>query len=279
VSTRTAGTTWKLTHGPIRFRPGAGNGRTTWPSSTTIRSAPCKTCSSSQRPCRRTSACPSAARGRSNPIAAWLEASGARILVALGPHPVLDIWQKALQLRERVPGLKLVRVAPPGTPAEDGQRQADRHAALDPCGRHARLQPERLHGRRRSAGDVAGWPAHTSHGAGLLAPGGAMPRQIGGCGPTWVGTVLGIPLVGVDISAVRAGLCPGPGPLPVRGQGRGCQCLTPLSGSPPTGPGRAPATSTAATAHRPVARARPADRAGGSQPPGPRRRCGAARRC
>ncbi len=48
-------------------------------------------------------------------IAALLEASGARILVALGPHPVLDIWQKALQLRERVPGLTLVRVAPPGT--------------------------------------------------------------------------------------------------------------------------------------------------------------------
>lgn len=46
-------------------------------------------------------------------IAALLEASGARILVALGPHPVLDIWQKALQLRERVPGLTLIRVAPP----------------------------------------------------------------------------------------------------------------------------------------------------------------------
>ena len=32
-------------------------------------------------------------------IAALLEASDARILVALGPHPVLDIWQKALALR------------------------------------------------------------------------------------------------------------------------------------------------------------------------------------
>lgn len=61
-------------------------------------------------------------------IAALLEASGARILVALGPHPVLDIWQKALQLRDRVPGLTLVRVAPPGTPAEDGV--VDFHAAL-----------------------------------------------------------------------------------------------------------------------------------------------------
>ncbi|MEO7246109.1 MAG: AMP-binding protein [Rubrivivax sp.] len=61
-------------------------------------------------------------------IAALLEASGARILVALGPHPVLDIWQKALQLRERVPGLVLVRVAPPGTPAEPGV--VDFHTAL-----------------------------------------------------------------------------------------------------------------------------------------------------
>ena len=32
-------------------------------------------------------------------IAGLLEASGARILVALGPHPALDIWQKALALR------------------------------------------------------------------------------------------------------------------------------------------------------------------------------------
>jgi fatty-acyl-CoA synthase len=52
------------------------------------------------------------------PIAALLEASGARILVALGPHPALDIWQKALALRDRVPGLTLLRVAPPGTPLE-----------------------------------------------------------------------------------------------------------------------------------------------------------------
>ncbi|AOW15483.1 acyl-CoA synthetase [Hydrogenophaga crassostreae] len=61
-------------------------------------------------------------------IAALLEASGARILVALGPHPVLDIWQKALAVRERVPGLTLVRVAPPTAPAEQGV--IDFHAAM-----------------------------------------------------------------------------------------------------------------------------------------------------
>lgn len=51
-------------------------------------------------------------------IAALLQASGVRVLVALGPHPVLDIWQKALQLRAQLPGLTLVRVAAPGTPPE-----------------------------------------------------------------------------------------------------------------------------------------------------------------
>jgi len=61
-------------------------------------------------------------------IAGLLEASGANILVALGPHPVLDIWQKALALREKVPGLTVLRVAPPGTPAVDGV--LDFHGAL-----------------------------------------------------------------------------------------------------------------------------------------------------
>ena len=62
------------------------------------------------------------------PIAELLKASGARILVALGPDPVLDIWQKALALRERMPALKLLCVAPPGTPAKDGV--LDFHTAL-----------------------------------------------------------------------------------------------------------------------------------------------------
>jgi len=40
--------------------------------------------------------------------------------VALGPHPVLDIWEKAVELRRRLPELTLVRVAPPGTPGAEG---------------------------------------------------------------------------------------------------------------------------------------------------------------
>jgi fatty-acyl-CoA synthase len=61
-------------------------------------------------------------------IAALLRASGAKVLVALGPHPVLDIWQKALALRDEVPGLKLIRVSPPGAPLEDGV--LDFHSSL-----------------------------------------------------------------------------------------------------------------------------------------------------
>jgi fatty-acyl-CoA synthase len=65
---------------------------------------------------------------QTEPIAELLKASGASILVALGPHPVLDIWQKALRLHQQLPDLTLLRVAPPGTPAEE--RVLDFHAAL-----------------------------------------------------------------------------------------------------------------------------------------------------
>jgi len=61
-------------------------------------------------------------------IAELLRASGVKILVALGPHPALDIWPKSLALREQVPGLRLMAVAPPGTPLEDGV--VDFHAAV-----------------------------------------------------------------------------------------------------------------------------------------------------
>lgn len=53
-------------------------------------------------------------------IAELLKASDARILVTLGPHPQLDIWEKALELRAAIPELVLVRVSPPGTPEEEG---------------------------------------------------------------------------------------------------------------------------------------------------------------
>ena len=84
------------------------------------------------------------------PIAELLVASGARILVALGPHPVLDIWQKALALRERVPGLTLLRVAPPGTPLEHGV--LDFHAAL-----MAQPDDRLVFGQAGRDADVAAW--------------------------------------------------------------------------------------------------------------------------
>ena len=72
-------------------------------------------------------------------IAELLKASDARILVALGQHPQLDIWEKALQLRGEIPDLVLVRVSPPGTAAEKGvvdfgltlMAQPDDHLTFD----------------------------------------------------------------------------------------------------------------------------------------------------
>ncbi|MEP1209222.1 MAG: AMP-binding protein [Rhizobiaceae bacterium] len=111
-------------------------------------------------------------------IAELLKASGAKILVALGPHPQLDIWQKALELRDRVPGLTLVRVSPPGTPSEDGV--VDFATAL-----MAQPNDHLTFGEPRGGDDVAAYfhtggttgvpklVAHTHHGQLVAALGGA----------------------------------------------------------------------------------------------------------
>ncbi len=53
-------------------------------------------------------------------IKSLLEASEAKILVTLGPHPQLDIWGKSLELKRQLPHLILIRVAPPGSePVDD----------------------------------------------------------------------------------------------------------------------------------------------------------------
>src|SRR6266545_2819819 len=112
-------------------------------------------------------------------IAGLLEASGANILVALGPHPALDIWQKALALRDRMPGLTLFRVGAPGAPAEGGV--LDFHAALA-----AQPDDRLVFGEPGRDGDVAayfhtggttGTPrlvAHTHRGQLVAALGGAV---------------------------------------------------------------------------------------------------------
>jgi len=53
-------------------------------------------------------------------IRGLLEASEAKLLVTLGAHPQLDIWEKSLELKRQIPNLILVRVAPPGSKPVDG---------------------------------------------------------------------------------------------------------------------------------------------------------------
>lgn len=112
------------------------------------------------------------------PIAELLRASGASILVALGPHPQLDIWQKALALRAQVPGLKLLRVAPPGAPAEDGVLDFYAELIRQPDDRLVFREPGR--GNDIAAyfhtGGTTGAPklvAHTHHSQLSAALGGA----------------------------------------------------------------------------------------------------------
>ena len=51
---------------------------------------------------------------QANAIAAMLRATQTRVLVALGPHPVLDIWRKVEAIRDQVPSLKAVlTIGPP----------------------------------------------------------------------------------------------------------------------------------------------------------------------
>ena len=112
-------------------------------------------------------------------IAALLKASGAHILVALGPHPVLDIWQKALALRDQVPGLTLLRVASPGTAAEAGVLDFHTALAAQPDDRLVFGEPGRdsdvaayFH-----TGGTTGTPrlvAHTHRGQLVAALGGAV---------------------------------------------------------------------------------------------------------
>ena len=48
----------------------------------------------------------------SESIVELIKASKANILVALGPHPKLDIWEKALEVHKKIPSLQLIRVSP-----------------------------------------------------------------------------------------------------------------------------------------------------------------------
>jgi fatty-acyl-CoA synthase len=63
---------------------------------------------------------------RAEDIAAMLRATRTEVLVALGPQPVLDIWQKACAIRTQVPSLKaVVTLGPP-----DGSGNTQRFKTL-----------------------------------------------------------------------------------------------------------------------------------------------------
>ena len=53
-------------------------------------------------------------------LADLVRAAEADILVTLGPHPVLDLWEKAQVVRDRVPGLKVVALNLPGVAPAEG---------------------------------------------------------------------------------------------------------------------------------------------------------------
>ncbi len=111
-------------------------------------------------------------------IVELLKASGTNILVTLGPHPALDIWQKALELRELIPGLILLRVSPPQTPAEDGvldfhsalMAQPDDHLVFDNPGRGDDVAAYFHTGGTTGAPKLV---AHTHRGQLVAALGGA----------------------------------------------------------------------------------------------------------
>lgn len=53
-------------------------------------------------------------------IADLVRAADAKILVALGPHPQLDIWQKAVEVGKLLPDVKLVQVSLSDAPLPEG---------------------------------------------------------------------------------------------------------------------------------------------------------------
>jgi len=81
-------------------------------------------------------------------IAELLNAAGTKVLVALGPHPALDIWQKVEEVRDKVPCLKaILQVGGPGDEAK-GVFSFDQTIAKYPA-------DKLISGRRISRHDIA----------------------------------------------------------------------------------------------------------------------------
>jgi fatty-acyl-CoA synthase len=92
-------------------------------------------------------------------IADLVRASGAKILVALGPHPQLDIWEKAVAVGKLLPDIKLVQVSLSDAPLPEGV------IGFGP-GLKAQDGSGLTFGQARSAGDVAAY-FHTGGTTGL----------------------------------------------------------------------------------------------------------------
>lgn len=117
-------------------------------------------------------------------IVELLRAADVKVLVALGPHPQLDIWQKAQQIQQELPELMLVRVAPPGTPAQPGVIDLGPALAQQPADRLVFERPGRddevaayFH-----TGGTTGAPklvAHTHRNQLIAAFGGAVMMDLG----------------------------------------------------------------------------------------------------
>ena len=86
----------------------------------------------------------------SSQLADILRAAGTRVLVALGPQPGSDIWDKVSALRDRVPGLRRVLMVGGAAHAEWAGDDLDRLLDAQPADRL-------LSGRLPAAGDIAGY--------------------------------------------------------------------------------------------------------------------------
>ncbi len=66
-------------------------------------------------------------------ICGLLRAADSRVLVTLGPHPEIDIWQKAKAVRDRMPGLEVLCV-PAGQALPQGAQDFRQLLAAEPSG-------------------------------------------------------------------------------------------------------------------------------------------------
>lgn len=146
---------------------------------------------------------------RPDQIADLLIAAKATVLVALGPNPAVDIWQKVLAVKDRVPSLKaVVQVTGEVDPALDNVHAFDAAVGGQPADRL-------VSGRKFARGDIAAY-FHTGGTTGApklaqhsnenhLAMAFAVSRMWG-FGPR-EGVLNGLPIFHVG-GALDAGLAP-----------------------------------------------------------------------